>query len=52
MSKFSKKKKYSQDGVDVEEESLFSSFAGSVCKASYKNSGTSSFRKRTLGLVV
>ncbi len=38
MSKFSKKKKYSQDGVDVEEESLFSSFAGSVCKASYKNS--------------
>jgi len=38
MSKTSKKKIYSQDGVDVEEESSFSSFAGSVCKASYKNS--------------
>lgn len=38
MSKFSKKKIYSQDGVDVEEESSFSSFAGSVCKKSYKNS--------------
>src|SRR3989344_5258288 len=31
-------KAYAEDGVDVEEESLFSSFAGSVCKASYKNS--------------
>lgn len=38
MSKLTKKKIYSKDGVDVEEESLFSSFAGSVCKASYKNS--------------
>jgi phosphoribosylformylglycinamidine cyclo-ligase len=38
MSNSSKKKIYSKDGVDVEEESLFSSFAGSVCKASYKNS--------------
>jgi len=38
MSDLTKKKIYSQDGVDVEEESLFSSFAGSVCKASYKNS--------------
>ncbi len=26
------------DGVDVEEESSFSSFAGSICKGSYKNS--------------
>jgi len=31
-------KAYTEDGVDVEEEALFSSFAGSVCKASYKNS--------------
>src|SRR3990167_11372450 len=31
-------KAYAEDGVDVEEEALFSSFAGSVCKASYKNS--------------
>ena len=38
MSNLSKKKKYSQDGVDVEEEALFSSFAGSICKASYNNS--------------
>ncbi len=38
MSDLSKKKIYSKDGVDVEEESLFSSFAGSVCKASYSNS--------------
>ena len=38
MSKLSKKKIYSQDGVDVEEEASFSSFAGSVCKKSYKNS--------------
>src|SRR3989338_526655 len=38
MSILSKKKIYSKDGVDVEEESLFSSFAGSICKASYKNS--------------
>ncbi len=34
----SHEKAYAEDGVDVEEESLFSSFAGSVCKASYKNS--------------
>ncbi|MEI8270480.1 MAG: AIR synthase-related protein [bacterium] len=38
MSDLSKKKIYSEDGVDVEEESSFSSFAGSVCKASYENS--------------
>jgi phosphoribosylformylglycinamidine cyclo-ligase len=38
MSKLTKKKVYSQDGVDVEEESLFSKFASSVCKASYGNS--------------
>jgi len=38
MSIASKKKIYSKDGVDVEEEALFSSFAGSVCRASYKNS--------------
>jgi phosphoribosylformylglycinamidine cyclo-ligase len=38
MSSETKKKIYSKDGVDVEEESLFSSFAGSICKASYKNS--------------
>ena len=38
MSLDSQKKSYSQDGVDVEEESLFSAFAGSVCKASYNNS--------------
>lgn len=38
MSKITKKKIYSQDGVDVEEESSFSSFAGSVCKKSYNNS--------------
>ncbi len=38
MSEETKKKIYSQDGVDVEEESFFSSFAGSICKASYENS--------------
>lgn len=38
MSEKTKRKIYSQDGVDVEEEASFSSFAGSVCKASYKNS--------------
>ena len=38
MSEETKKKIYSKDGVDVEEESLFSSFAGSVCKNSYNNS--------------
>lgn len=38
MSELTKTKIYSKDGVDVEEEALFSSFAGSVCKASYKNS--------------
>lgn len=38
MSEETKKKIYSQDGVDVEEESFFSSFCGSVCKASYENS--------------
>lgn len=38
MSASTKKKIYSQDGVDVEEESSFSSFAGSVCKKSYNNS--------------
>ncbi len=34
----SKIKIYTQDGVNVEEESSFSSFAGSVCKKSYNNS--------------
>lgn len=29
---------YSRDGVDVEAEASFSSFAGSICKASYGNS--------------
>ena len=38
MSDLSKKKIYSEDGVDVEEEASFSSFAGSICKASYQNS--------------
>src|SRR3989338_7861392 len=38
MSDLSEKKIYSQDGVDVEEEASFSSFAGSVCKQSYENS--------------
>jgi len=38
MSNLTKKKIYSKDGVDIEEEALFSSFAGSVCQNSYKNS--------------
>ncbi|OGI60845.1 hypothetical protein A2814_03480 [Candidatus Nomurabacteria bacterium RIFCSPHIGHO2_01_FULL_38_19] len=38
MSILTQKKIYSQDGVDVEEEASFSSFAGSVCKNSYQNS--------------
>ncbi|MFA6256911.1 MAG: AIR synthase-related protein [Candidatus Paceibacterota bacterium] len=38
MSDLSGKKVYSKDGVDVEEEALFSSFAGAVCKDSYNNS--------------
>ena len=42
MSASNPKKKqvkiYAQDGVNVEEESDFSSFAGSICKKSYKNS--------------
>jgi phosphoribosylformylglycinamidine cyclo-ligase len=38
MSELSKKKIYSKDGVDVEEEALFSRFAGSICKKSYQNS--------------
>ena len=38
MSDLSKNKIYAKDGVDVEEEASFSSFAGSVCKASYGNS--------------
>ncbi len=38
MSISSKKKIYSKDGVDVEEEALFSKFAAGICKASYKNS--------------
>ena len=38
MSNNSARKIYSQDGVDVEEESSFSSFAGSICKESYNNS--------------
>ena len=32
------KGKYASDGVDVDEESLFSQYAASICKASYKNS--------------
>lgn len=32
------KGKYASDGVDVEEESLFSQYAASICKASYQNS--------------
>ncbi|MDO8471432.1 MAG: AIR synthase-related protein [bacterium] len=32
------KGKYASDGVDVDEESLFSQYATSICKASYKNS--------------
>jgi phosphoribosylformylglycinamidine cyclo-ligase len=38
MSETSKQKLSSQDGVDIEEEALFSKFAGSVCKDSYNNS--------------
>src|SRR3989344_2098934 len=38
MSKSSAQKIYSKDGVDVEEEASFSSFAGSMCRASYRNS--------------
>jgi phosphoribosylformylglycinamidine cyclo-ligase len=34
----SRVKAYAEDGVDVEEEASFSKFAGSICKASYKNS--------------
>lgn len=33
-----KSKLYAKDGVNVEDESSFSSFAGSVCKKSYNNS--------------
>lgn len=32
------KKKYAQDGVDISEETSFSSYAGSICRASYTNS--------------
>ena len=32
------KGKYASDGVDVDEETLFSQYAASICKASYKNS--------------
>lgn len=38
MSQESSQKLYSKDGVDVHEEALFSSFAGSICKSSYNNS--------------
>ncbi len=38
MSSNSRQKTYAKDGVDVEEEALFSSFAGRICKESYKNS--------------
>lgn len=31
-------KAYAEDGVNVEEEAKFSKFAGSICKATYKNS--------------
>ncbi|NND65689.1 MAG: hypothetical protein HKM24_06970, partial [Gammaproteobacteria bacterium] len=33
-----KKSLYAQDGVDVEEEASFSSYAGSICRTSYQNS--------------
>jgi len=32
------KTKYAQDGVDVEEEASFSSYAGGICKETYQNS--------------
>lgn len=32
------RKAYAEDGVNVADEATFSSYAGSVCKASYKNS--------------
>lgn len=32
------KNKYAKDGVNIENESDFSKYAGSICKASYKNS--------------
>ena len=38
MSQTSRKKLYSKDGVDVEEEAAFSKFAAGICKQSYKNS--------------
>ncbi len=40
MDSFSKdnKKMYAQDGVNINEESNFSSYAGTICKASYTNS--------------
>jgi phosphoribosylformylglycinamidine cyclo-ligase len=38
MTTESKQRLYSKDGVDVEEESNFSSYAGSICKESYGNS--------------
>lgn len=37
MSASTKKKIYAKDGVDVSEEAKFSSFAGKICKQSYKN---------------
>lgn len=38
MSTSLRKKTYAQDGVDVDQETLFSRFAGSICRASYENS--------------
>ncbi len=38
MTEQSRQNKYAQDGVDVEEEAGFSSFAGLICKGSYANS--------------
>ncbi len=38
MSELSQNKVSSKDGVDIEEEALFSSFAGKICKDSYNNS--------------
>ncbi len=38
MSDTSRQNLYAKDGVDVEEEAEFSSYAGSVCKKSYNNS--------------
>ncbi len=38
MIKETKRKAHAEDGVDIDEEASFSSFCGSICKASYGNS--------------